>query len=205
MGGGLVDVESRTTVVLIGKTGNGKSATANSIIGRRSFTFRASSSGVTTCCELQTTVLQNGRTVNVINTLFDFSGDTQQMAKEITNCLQLVEDGVHALILVLSVRTRFSKEEEGAVKCLKEIFGEKILDYMIVLFTGGDQLEDDEMELQDYLSQCPQPLKELLSLCEERIVLFNNKTKNEKEKAQQVNELFMFVDLITGLFVEVKF
>lgn len=68
MGGGLVDVESRTSVVLIGKTGNGKSATANSIIGRRSFTSRASSSGVTTCCELQTTVLQNGLPVNVIDT-----------------------------------------------------------------------------------------------------------------------------------------
>lgn len=75
------------------------------------------------------------------------------MAREITNCLQLVEDGVHALILVLSVRTRFSKEEESAVQCLKEIFGEKILDYMIIVFTGGDQLEDDEMLLEDYLNQ----------------------------------------------------
>lgn len=84
------------------------------------------------------------------------------MAREITNCLQLVEDGVHALILVLSVRTRFSKEEESAVQCLKEIFGEKILDYMIIVFTGGDQLEDDEMLLEDYLNQCPQPLKVII-------------------------------------------
>ena len=68
MGGDSVDVETRTSVVLIGKTGNGKSATANSIIGRKSFTSRASSSGVTTCCELQTTVLENGRIVNVIDT-----------------------------------------------------------------------------------------------------------------------------------------
>lgn len=84
------------------------------------------------------------------------------MAREITNCLQLVEDGVHALILVLSVRTRFSKEEESAVQCLKEIFGEKILDYMIIVFTGGDQLEDDEIILEDYLNQCPQPLKVII-------------------------------------------
>ncbi|KAM0940219.1 putative AIG1-type guanine nucleotide-binding (G) domain-containing protein [Dioscorea sansibarensis] len=216
MGGDSVDVETRTSVVLIGKTGNGKSATANSIIGRKSFTSRASSSGVTTCCELQTTVLENGRIVNVIDTpgLFDFSGDTKQMAGEITKCLQLVEDGVHALVLVLSVRTRVSKKEEGAVKCLREIFGEKILDYMIIVFTGGDQLEDDEMLLEDYLNACPEPLKELLSLCGERRVLFNNKTKNEWEKALQLKELFMFVDLICelndgkpytdGLLAEVK-
>lgn len=36
-----------------------------------------------------------------------------------------------------------------------------------------------------------------MSLCEERRVLFNNKTKNEWDKAKQVYELFMFVDLIS--------
>ncbi|KAK9205028.1 hypothetical protein WN943_015294 [Citrus x changshan-huyou] len=55
-------------VVLLGRTGNGKSATGNSILRRRAFKASAGLSGVTKTCKMKTTVLKDGQVVNVIDT-----------------------------------------------------------------------------------------------------------------------------------------
>jgi len=92
--------------------------------------------------------------------LFDFSAGSDFVGKEIVKCIDLAKDGIHAVLVVFSVRTRFSQEEEAALRSLQKIFGSKIVDYMIVVFTGGDELEDDDETLEDYLGrECPEPLK----------------------------------------------
>ncbi|CAN1324174.1 Immune-associated nucleotide-binding protein 4 [Linum perenne] len=71
----------------------------------------------------------------------------------------MVRNGIHAVILVLSVSNRFREEEEAAFRGVQSLFGPKIIDYLIIAFTGGDQLEDTAT-LDDYLGpNCPRPLK----------------------------------------------
>ncbi|KAG5590155.1 hypothetical protein H5410_040669, partial [Solanum commersonii] len=91
--------------------------------------------------------------------LFDISHDPDFVIKELVKCFDLAKDGIHALLLVLSVRTRFSKEEQASVKCFLDLYERKISDYMIVVFTGGDELEENDVILDDYLDHCPEPLE----------------------------------------------
>ncbi|GLU22255.1 hypothetical protein SLE2022_383440 [Rubroshorea leprosula] len=99
------------TMVLVERTGNGKSATANSILGRRAFISKSAAGGVTKSCQHETTVLQDGQIINVIDTsgMFDFSSGLELMRQ----CVNLAKDGIHAILVVFSIRNRFSQEEEA--------------------------------------------------------------------------------------------
>ncbi|KAJ0750714.1 putative AIG1-type guanine nucleotide-binding (G) domain-containing protein [Helianthus annuus] len=78
------------------------------------------------------------------------------------------------------------------------MFGRKLNDYMIVVFTGEDELKANEQSFKDLLEDtlCPDPLKDTLRLCQDIFVPFYNRTKDETKKTQQLRDLLFLVNIV---------
>ncbi|XP_030284935.1 uncharacterized protein LOC115588455 isoform X1 [Sparus aurata] len=186
-------------LVMLGRSGAGKSAAANYILGQKAFESHPESlTAITKECEKKKALVE-GRQVALVDTpdWFNSEQTPNEVRAQISSCVALSSPGPHVFLLCVPL-DQPAKTELQALRALESIFGpESVQRHTMVLFTYADRLRESGKAGNDsveaYIAGQRGDLLKLVEKCGDRFHVMETaggwrKSKNLVELLEKVEQ-----------------
>ncbi|VDI25148.1 Hypothetical predicted protein [Mytilus galloprovincialis] len=123
--------------------------------------------------------------------LLDTHRNEEEVKIEIIKGVGISVPGPHVILYIMRVGDRLTNDERTCIKKFTDMFGEDIFDFVIVVFTKGNDLRGKS--LSEYVNNVSGPFQDVFRKCKNRMIAIDNEG-TDSQKSQAVDDLLDMIE-----------